>query len=415
MRSPLIPWYRLFFSKCRFLIPVIFVFFCGCVGPALRKSYSDFSEVYADSVDRQLLLNLARLSKDEPPYFIQLGQINAQYNFSASLGFNPANSRIQNIGGDAAKAVQDTLTFGGSVNAGMVQSPTFQFVPLNGDLFAQAINFPISDRSFYTLFDQGFHADTLVRTMVASVRFLDKDGKISRVLVNHPRNPTYPDFLKFCTDLYQAQLDRALVVVQTNESVGSTSYYPNVKLSEAVSAINSGMVVKNINADTNTYSVATLRKGFSIRPMSPTNITSLVSQSFAQTFKPGNVDFQMRTFIATMYAVAKEQTYFDELANKPSSNIFKKDPTTGVLAAFGTNSFQPILAIRGINEDNKGAKVETLVRLKYHGEDYSIGDVIGPEQAKTQNRSVFSILSYLFAQIAIDPQKLPVQQLIQVR
>lgn len=41
---------------------------------------------------------------------------------------------------------------------------------------------------------------------------------------------------------------------------------------------------------------------------------------------------------------------------------------------------------------------------------YYVGDL----KDETQNRTVFTLLSYLFAQAAISTQNLPVQQLIQV-
>src|SRR5438270_6241771 len=155
------------------LLSTLLVLLTSCAGPALRHAYRDYSEVYAESVNRQLLLNLARLSNDEPPYFIQLGQINSQFTFNTSVGFAPSQARVKHPGGTASEIVQDGLTLGGTVSAGAVEAPTFQFVPLNGEAFAQAINIPISDKLFYTLYDQGFHADILVRTMVASVRYRD--------------------------------------------------------------------------------------------------------------------------------------------------------------------------------------------------------------------------------------------------
>ncbi len=44
-------------------------------------------------------------------------------------------------------------------------------------------------------------------------------------------------------------------------------------------------------------------------------------------------------------------------------------------------------------------------------ETYYVGDATG----QTQNRTVFTVLSYLYAQTAIGTQSLPVQQLIQVQ
>jgi len=63
----------------------------------------------------------------------------------------------------------------------------------------------------------------------------------------------------------------------------------------------------------------------------------------------------------------------------------------------------------------EGAKEEDLeppvVALDYRGRTYAITDVRG----QTWNREVFTVLSYIESQAALDPKHLPVQQLINVR
>ena len=221
----------------------LIILFSGCVGTPLKKSYSDYSEVYADAVNRQLLLNLARLSHDEPPYFVQLGQINAQFNFNGSATANPSFARVPHPGGALTTFVQETLTLGGSATAGVSHIPTFQFVPLNGEAFAQAINNPIPDKLFYTLYDQGFHADRLIRSVVASIRFLDEKDGVRRILVNHPKDQTYPEFLRFCMQLEKAQSQHLLIVKPSKTSTATV--YQKVKVSEAVAASAAGFSVTN--------------------------------------------------------------------------------------------------------------------------------------------------------------------------
>ncbi len=67
--------------------------------------------------------------------------------------------------------VKNTLTFGGSANASLQQTPLFQFLPVTGSNLVQAIMVPISDKVLYTFFDQGYPADLVARTMVSSVRY----------------------------------------------------------------------------------------------------------------------------------------------------------------------------------------------------------------------------------------------------
>jgi hypothetical protein len=67
-------------------------------------------------LNRQLLLNLARLSHDEPAYFIQLGNISSQYKFDSTAGFTPSHASVVHPGGNT-NLIQRTLTFGGSLTA----------------------------------------------------------------------------------------------------------------------------------------------------------------------------------------------------------------------------------------------------------------------------------------------------------
>ena len=80
------------YSKWIVTLPLIWL--CGCESPrALRSDYEDYSKVFGDSSNKQLLLNLARESRQEPVYFIQLASISSQYQFSTSAGFAPSATR----------------------------------------------------------------------------------------------------------------------------------------------------------------------------------------------------------------------------------------------------------------------------------------------------------------------------------
>src|SRR5215469_2374898 len=57
----------------------------GCAPMAYRGAFNDYSDVYSDSQNHQMLLNLARLSQHAPPYFFQSGNIQANYTFSGNL------------------------------------------------------------------------------------------------------------------------------------------------------------------------------------------------------------------------------------------------------------------------------------------------------------------------------------------
>lgn len=418
--------------------PLLFLsVLCGCSGTALRHAYTDYTEVYAQAVNRQLLLNLARLSHDQPPYFIQLGQISSQFSFNSSIGFSPSAFRVSNPG----DAIQNGLTLGGSLSAGAVETPTFQFVPLNGEAFAQAIISPISDRLFYTLYDQGFHADLLLRTMIASVEVPDwRSTNFEQRLIyrNHPRDPTYPDFLAFCKALRKAQLEGAVVVVNNTNVTSEPTVYRDVKLGETIGAMAAGMTVTNA-ADKSNFIVTGSRKGFTLASVVQNHTTNLFSAPGKGTFRIQDVRLKPRTFIGVMYAVAREEVYFEQLVragpNAVSPDIsFKRDPS-GAQAFVAPSRFseeyfegqprqpvavRPILTLTGYNSSQR-ARLTKTVEVNFNGQTYTVGDFENATDRDAlgdlppSNGRVFSLVSYLFAQLAIDPQKLPVQQLIQVR
>jgi hypothetical protein len=69
-------------------------------------------------------------------------------------------------------------------------------------------------------------------------------------------------------------------------------------------------------------------------------------------------------------------------------------------------------------DPQKRLHLSKLVEVDYKNETYSVGDFDGEDVYPTdsnQNRAVFTMISYLFSQTAINTQNLPVQQLIQVQ
>ncbi len=139
-------------------------------GNALSEDFADYSRIYGDSMNKQLLLNLARESHNEPVYFIQLASISSQYQFTTSTGFNASHTRTAPPNQGAADEVQNALTLGGTINAGVQQTPVFSFLPLNGATYAQTLATPIPAKVFNELYDQGFPADMLLRVMVDEIR-----------------------------------------------------------------------------------------------------------------------------------------------------------------------------------------------------------------------------------------------------
>jgi hypothetical protein len=318
------------FRNWAFSLVLIWLTGCSFTGPGprtLKNNWDDYDGAYGDANNRQLLLNLARLANDDPVNFLQLGTFSAQYTYNAQMGFNPGNVHTQPgnyvasqtvaAGGTPASGgntltttvgefAKNVTTLNGSLMGTVGESPNFQFLPLTGSNIVSATLTPIDPKIFYTFYDQGYPADLLARTMIASVRcmifhtnYIDRktiysenitarpiphyqaivnpDGSNPTVkttftavletnqgppkytvpqvttnyeyLVNSPFDRSYPDFLNFCSALYRAQI--AHVITVDTGAEGSTLIYsgPKEKMTDIVSAVQANLSVKYTNGE----------------------------------------------------------------------------------------------------------------------------------------------------------------------
>jgi hypothetical protein len=271
----------------------------------------------------------------------------------------------------------------------------------------EAVLTPITDKVFYTFYDQGYPADLVARTMLDSVQHVTTIstniittnipnsvlGLITNVIaistttitttsvtnnvtnnvttitttsvtnsipaststnipinitnvainyefwVNDPNDPSYPQFLEFCSQLRYAQLCHALTVgtAISNALIYSST---NAKLTDVVAAVQAGLSVK---CDSTNNGHIAVTQSPSIKFVGPgelyreryeyltnelkkpadTNITFdnqdpgldvANAVHLAQEFTSGNYTLKMRTFEAAMYSVAKQEVYFRHFA-----------------------------------------------------------------------------------------------------
>ncbi len=95
----------------------------GCAATRMKTDFAGYEGAYAESSNREMLLNLARLSNHDPTFFFKLGQITTQYKMAAAISGNGS----QVIQGTAAAT---NLTGGGTTNLSFEKDPTFQFIPV---------------------------------------------------------------------------------------------------------------------------------------------------------------------------------------------------------------------------------------------------------------------------------------------
>src|SRR5579864_2361659 len=136
----------------------------GCAAKSLRVDYKKYEDAYAQSSNRQMLLNLARLNQHHPTYFFKMGQISTQYRMQAAINGNGTYSPPGYAAGAGG---------GGTPSLLYEKDPTFTFIPVNDDATAQQLLKPMPAELFYALYQQGWRADQLFRLMVDRIEFRD--------------------------------------------------------------------------------------------------------------------------------------------------------------------------------------------------------------------------------------------------
>ncbi len=200
---------------------------CGCGPKRVRADFRNYEAAYADTSNRQLLLNLARLRNHDPAYFFKMGQITSAYRMQGSLtGTGQMTS--------SANAIQ-IPNGGGSTGLVYENDPTFQFIPVNDDTNARLLMAPIQPETFDALYQQGWRLDQLFRLLVDRIEitepvWVEKDGKYTvdcgiEVIRNVPPHSldanstedqdqlsSYVTFLRLSALVYQLQRRGHLVL-----------------------------------------------------------------------------------------------------------------------------------------------------------------------------------------------------------
>ena len=361
------------------------LFAAGCQGPAtIRRVFVDYSQAYADVSNQQMLLNLARRANAHPIYFLQMGSINSTFQFQANAVGNAGQNRTHASGGAlaTAPALTDAMTLGGTIGATIAEQPTFSFVPLSGSSFAAAIFNPIDPKIFFTLYDQGLPADQLLRVMAQSVTITEEDGTRTFMNVLDADRPmNYRNFLTMASLARQVQKKHLL-----RTSPDHTAFVLTAAAYQEVMNLRTNEVYRYEE-----------------------DFTSFIPAVPGQT-NTGGISIVLRTFEGMLTALATESQLFDHLIAVEGTNFTRYVPPS---------ELRPILRIKPIASAKR--RTAPVARIDYLGEHYAVVDEemdkspAGRLEFSTWNRDVFNLLNLLYVQIALDPSKLPVQQLIQVK
>jgi len=154
------------------LVSLIPLAISGCAAKRMNADFISFEKAYAETSNREELLNLARLQNHDPTYFFKLGQITSAYKMQASLTAT------------GNKVTQGTLAGANVIGGGTPgliyeNDPSFTFIPVNDDTSAQLLLKPVPAETFYNLYLQGWRVDQLFRLMVDRIELSTPtaDGK----------------------------------------------------------------------------------------------------------------------------------------------------------------------------------------------------------------------------------------------
>jgi hypothetical protein len=162
----------------------------GCAAKRLQADYSGYENAYAETSNRELLLNLARLNNHDPTFFFKMGQIGTSYRMTAAV----------NGGGNyvtQGTASGTNVTGGGTTTLGYEKDPTFQFIPVNDDATAQLLLKPVPAELFYALYQQGWRVDQLFRLMVDRIEIREPNSGNWEVIRNLPAEDNKLDYTRF--------------------------------------------------------------------------------------------------------------------------------------------------------------------------------------------------------------------------
>jgi hypothetical protein len=437
------------------LLCVSILFLSGCAARALQSDYKGYENAYAESSNRQMLLNLARLSEHHPTYFFKLGQITTNYRYQATINGNGTYSPQGYPAGPGG---------GGTPAALYEKDPGFTFVPVNDDATAQQLLKPMQAELFYVLFQQGWRVDQLMRLMVDHIEYRpDPNSDVVHTIRNVASEANMKDYLTFLrisalayhlqrrghlvfsaeqkfqpiisgltlSDAKTAPLAKDIVDAWSknlvwqqdpkNPASWDLGQYVTLPMFKLTPRYVKGD--KDHPANTKDYEIEVdMPELANVQSLGPTlqildsnglgfgilesNQTGDASK--APPTSQGSAQLVMRSLIGMMAAAAQEQETFG-----PLMTLAAADKTQDPIPALEK---LPLLTLNWDHKDERNL-TPVLASLDYMGKTYMIADPKSedPLKASSWNRDNFRIITQLVALITVDISKFPPQQILQLR
>lgn len=189
-------------SSLWFSIPAALFLISGCASNvALDHAVIAYDTTTANSISKQLLLNIARARHNQPMHFTAISNIAATYKFTVNAG----------VGGAVTGERGGLLVplFGSSAE----ENPTVSISPMQGDEFTQRLLTPFQEQKLTLLLRQGYDVDSLLRLMGAELRLQMEEPSGISIHNNRPSDRAgYTVFRQVVSHLSAIQDRHALYV-----------------------------------------------------------------------------------------------------------------------------------------------------------------------------------------------------------
>ena len=356
----------------------------GCLGPpVLERQVLGYDEVTKTLDEKLLVLNIARVSNNEPVHFTSTSSIAATFNWTTTLG---ASGEVTEKGTNFLN-----LNLGGSAS----ENPTFSISPISGKEFTERVATPFQDTIFEFLVFQGGRIDQVMRLMAAGIEVQKSDSRFVRFIENDPRrSQEYEEFRRIAAHLQWLNDNRQLFV---RPLVFNETLIADFKNTPSAADINNGfnMGLRWRQKPNGNYELTRLQSGrvvvanfdpvalsdqqrFELAEKIKKNPSGFVYLDIQPNGPGGNIPiqgaiklrsmFQILNFIAGGIRVAPEF--------QVSSNVPTKVTEEGNIATLKIN----------ITDNPPDPRLPTVY---YDGRYYSVNDTVW-------DRTTFLILSILF-------------------
>jgi len=351
-----------------------------------------YDKTTSELVSKQLLLNIGRLRRNQPPHFTNVSSIAATFDFTFNAGIGPAMT------GDRGYLPMPSI--GGSAS----ENPTITITPMEGGEFAQRLLAPFHEQKLAMLLRQGYDVDALLRLTVAELRVKEKDQEI--VHFNRPLDPSgYAMFRRVMAQLSSIQDRHGLYVEALEIPVTHTLAASSVSAENLMTLLREPSL--KYDSDKQTYQFTTIITGrIIISNYDPASLTpeERMRLRFESEQGPSNeVLLDIRSDRAggevPIHGKLRLRSFFNVLtfiargiADEVEYDV-APDPRTPVI------SENPVHALQ-IVESQHAAKAP---ELSAYLDDYHYA--LAPETGYQWNHKSFSLLYQLF-QMTVEPAPL---------